>query len=256
LKHIAQELPGVAVFLCGRPLDAMPMLRYFAGPGVELRDWPAATPEPKDAMIAVASELFEKGFGPVLVRTADAPEPAQEALLACAEAARHHVVLAKDQRGAAWLMGWPTAAHLGAPSPVKRGPWARTVQNDLDLRCLLHERSPRAGDLPSLPVRNLQAALHYYETVFGAELLFRSPDSASVRSAAFAVRLCQRGADFTPNGLWLPCDDPTALLVTFGDLVRLDPGDEPAEQIGGGIGLTLTDQDGNRITLGTAAIAR
>ncbi|MEO6595773.1 MAG: hypothetical protein ABIP94_13560, partial [Planctomycetota bacterium] len=88
LKHIVRELPGASVFLYGRPADALPMLRYFAGPGVELREWPGANePGTVESMATVAGELFAEGYGPVLVRTMDAPEPTEAVLLACLRAA-------------------------------------------------------------------------------------------------------------------------------------------------------------------------
>ena len=268
LKHIAQELPGIAVFLFGRPADAMPMLRYFAGPGVELREWPVLAPNGRtqdwqEAAIAVARDLFAQGFGPVLVRAADAPEPTQATLLACAAAAQNEVVMAPDQRGAPWLLGWPSLAHLQEPAATRRGPWARTVQNELDLTLLLHERAGQPGAqpavlpgaLPTLPVRNLQAALQYYETVLGARLLSREEHAATVGTAEFTVRLVQRGPDFTPNGLFLPCATAAALRARLGAEVRINPGDELATQTDGGIGFSIADQDGNRLTFGTGPTA-
>lgn len=274
LKQIAQELPGVAVFLCGRPADAMPMLRYFAGPGVELREWRLQTDEygPVEPMAAVARELFAGGFGPVLVRTADAPEPTAAALLACVAAAgRGEFVWAPDQRGAPWLVGLPEPRHADAlhlanrrrvdlpaalaavgatATAIRRGPWARTVQEEHDLRLLLHERAP-GGAPPTLPVVDLQAALQFYDHHFATELLGRDDRSATVRSPAFEVQLRQGGPGARRNGLWLPCSDPAAVADGLAARLPIAAEDAPQELAGGGIDFTATDQDGNRLTFGT-----
>ncbi len=75
LKSAAQELPGATVLLYGQPLDALPMLKYFAGPGVELRPHrflPGVGGQ--EPIQALAAELFAEGFGPVLVRLCDVPD--------------------------------------------------------------------------------------------------------------------------------------------------------------------------------------
>lgn len=275
LKHIVQELPGVAVYLFGRPKDAMPMLRYFAGPGVELRDWQMVTDErgPIEPMAAVAQELFAAGHGPVLVRTADAPEPSANDLLACAAATgRGELVWAPDQRGEPWLVGLPQPAHaaalhlaqrqraglaaavgalgIAATTTVRRGPWARTVRTADDLALLLHERHP-AGRPPTLPVQNLQAALQFYEHAFGTELLSRDDTTATVRGAAFELRLWERGPGSEPNGLWLLCSDPTSLADQCAAQLTIPAADQPAERAGGGSDFTATDPFGHRLTFGT-----
>lgn len=275
LKHIVQELPGAVVFLFGRPASALPMLHYFAGPGVTLREWrtePAGAerhPEPatrlERVMAATALELFAMGHAPVLVRTSDAPDVPTTNLLACLAAARAgHRVMALDQRGAPWLLGWPShaaamAATAGQGSPGRRGPWARTVQNADDLTLLLHERAPRPGDAASLPVRDLQAALRFYETTTSAQLHSRSDTQATIDVAGTKVRLVQRGRDFTANGLWLSCDDDQELADLAAMLAEHDcigAGDELATGVGGDTACTATDQDGNRLTFGTMPLAR
>ena len=275
LKQIAQELPGIAVFLFGRPTDALPMLRYFAGPGVELREWrPLADAQgPIDPRTSVAGELFAAGYGPVLVRSAEAPEPGTPQLQACAAAvAEGAFVWAPDQRGAAWLVGCAEPRHavalhlaqgqraglaaafaaLGLPATtaVRRGPWARTVRTADDLALLLHERDATRGP-PELPVRNLQAALAWYEAQFGTELLGRDERTATLRNAAFELRLVERGPAAAPNGLWLCCDDPRRALARFGTGPDGATPEGPEPVVGGGIEATVTDLDGNRLTLGT-----
>jgi catechol 2,3-dioxygenase-like lactoylglutathione lyase family enzyme len=278
LKGIAQELPGAAVVLFGAPADALPMLRYFAGPGVELREWRARGDARGqiDPFSAAALELFEVGHAPVLVRTADAPEPTTADLLGClVAAAAGEFVWAPDQRGEPWLVGLPTPVHaaalhnahrraaelpaallaLGLPAAVRRGPWTRTVLDDTDLTMLLHERTPAAGD-PTLPVQDLQAALQFYEHAFGTELLSRDDRQATVRGPGFTVRLRQVGPGGRRNGLWLPCNDPRAAAAALDGRAPIAELDLPQDLAGGGCDFTATDLDGNRLTFGTVRGSR
>lgn len=261
LKQIVQELPGAAVVLFGRPDDAMPMLRYFAGPGVELRAWPATAPV-VDPMLAAADALFAADHGPVLVRSADAPQPQQEELLAClAATARGDLVLAPDQRGAPWLCGFADRSQvqalaragaqrraLGSDVVVRRGPWARTVQDADDLELLLHERRGTTNGPPRLPVRDLQSALQFFETVFEAELLARDGRSASIETPTFALHLEQRGTAFLANGLCFSVAAPESLFASLRHHDIVAPGDHPAVATDGLRDFTVTDPSGNRLT--------
>jgi glycosyltransferase A (GT-A) superfamily protein (DUF2064 family) len=142
LKEIAQELPGTAVHLCGRPADALPMLHYFAGPGVELHEWRSdhRGAMVRDVLARAAAEAFAAGHRPVLVRTADTPDVDRATLLACLDAARRgDCVLGRDQRGAPWLLA-AADADASANARARPGPWARCVSDAMDLWLLLHER--------------------------------------------------------------------------------------------------------------------
>lgn len=278
LKQIVQELPGVAVHLFGRPTDALPMLRYFAGPGVELREARPMADEsgPVDPRTAAAGELFALGFGPVLVRCADAPEPGRSEVLACAAAAAAgDFVFAPDPLGEPWLVGFASPAQamalhlanghlgelagaladLGVPAAIRRGPWARRVRTADDLRHWLDERQP-GRTTPWLLVHDLQAALQWYEHVFATEVLMQGPGEATLRCAAFDLRLVARGPAHRPNGLWLPCADPAALAAATASRCEIAPADAPAPRVGGGSDFTATDPDGNRLTFGTATDVR
>lgn len=251
LKLVAQELPGAAVILFGTPPDAMPMLKYFAGPGVELRPWPAvAGGEP---MLAAAAALFADGYGPVLVRTADAPDVTEQDLKNCLGAVRDDgLLLAPDQRGHVWLLGAHDAAALAAlqngdPAVAKRrGPWRRTVRHADDLTALLHERL-RDGGPPTLGVRDLQSALQFYEVVLAAELISRREPGATVRFWGHDVRLVARPDDFVPNGLRLSVDDVVACRDGLGAHQVVAPGDDLATDIDGSAGFAVTDPFGNRL---------
>ncbi len=252
LKRIAQEMAGVAVFLFGRPTDALPMLRYFAGPGVELREWRG---DPAEPAAAVAAALQALGHGPVLVRTATAPDATEADVRLCLAAAqRGETVLAADQRGDAWLQAFPALRTGGPPAgdvppQPRRGPWARTVHNADDLALLLHERGgPEAvAAPPPLPVRDLQAALQFYETVLGTELLLRDETGATLGHAGFRLRLQARGAGFTGNGLRLDVADvetPHAAAARHGAIA---PRDGLAVAADGRACFGLVDADGNRL---------
>lgn len=261
LKQIVQELPGVQVHLLGRPADAAPMLRYFAGPGVELQEWRDRSDEhgPVDPMLAAAAALFAAGSGPVLVRTADAPEPRQDDLLSCVAAARQgQMVWAPDQRGAPWLCAFASVAQvheLAAASrerrrldpalPLRRGPWARTVQHHDDLLLLLRERQPEHG-AAWLPVPDLQSALQFFEVVFEAELLAREPEAAAIAFAGTELRLVAR-RDFVRNGMRVPTPDAAALHASLAGRGAIAPGDELATTVAGRANFTVTDPFGNRL---------
>ena len=254
LKRFCTELPGVAVYLFGRPADALPMLRYFAGPGVELREW-QADERRVDAMSEVARGLFAEGYSPVLVRTADVPDALEADVLACAAAAASgDVVMAPDQCGQPWLFGFPDAARTTA-RPTRRGPWARRIRDADDLALLLHERRPPGGDAPTLPVRDVQAALRFYETVFAAELVARDAASATVAAAAFTLRLAARGPEHRPNGLRLRAADLDLLAELPLAHGCVAAGDGIAPRIGGSIDFTVADPDGNRLCFWSAAPA-
>jgi glycosyltransferase A (GT-A) superfamily protein (DUF2064 family)/catechol 2,3-dioxygenase-like lactoylglutathione lyase family enzyme len=250
LKHLVQELPGVAVVLCGRPADALPMLRYFAGPGVELQPWPEPGHGPVglDALQRAAAALLDGVQAPVLVRTADTPDVAAATVLACLDAARDgHAVLGRDQRGAAWLLAAPDRAAL-ARTP-RRGPWARSVQHGDDLALLLQERlGPDRAEPLTLPVRDLQAALRFYECVFATELLATDGQTATLAGPAFRLRLAARGTSFHPNGLRLPVRDCRALAAALAPHRVVLAGDEPDAGRGAGNAFTATDACGNRLT--------
>lgn len=253
LKQTAQEHPGAAVYLCGRPADALPMLHYFAGPGVELRAWRSdhRGPMTRALLAETAAELFAAGHAPVLVRTADVPDVHRAALQACLEAARDgECVLGHDQRGAPWLLAARDAATLHDPAP-RRGPWARRVQDATDLRLLWQERADADAETPeppTLPVRDLPSALRFYEVVFGTELLGTDGRTATVAGPHFRLRLAAYGHDFVANGLLLPCDDAAALSERLAAQRVLAAGDELAPRIGGGRAVVATDDSGNRLT--------
>lgn len=277
LKQIAQALPGAAVYLFGRPADAMPMLRYFAGPGVELRPWHAAADAqgPIDPLTVAATELFAAGHGPVLVRAANVPDARDEDLQACLAAARRgEVVWCPDQHGAPWLLALPQpfdaalphlaqrrtdrlaaaaqrlARETGKPvRTVRRGPWARAVTTAHDLELLLAERTDDA--VRTLPVADVQAALQFYATVFGCDVDGRWPDGANVRDGAFAVRLVRRPDDLQANGLCTVVDDLAPWQARCAEHGCIAAGDERCEPIGGGMAFTATDPDGNRLTFRT-----
>jgi predicted enzyme related to lactoylglutathione lyase len=261
LKRVCTELPGIAVFLFGRPTDALPMLRYFAGPGVELREWPAevAGAEPREAMAAVARLLFAEGHTPVLVRTPDVPDADEAGVLACAAAAaRGDLVLAEDQRGEPWLYAVPDPGLAGAAVAARRagaarGPWARSVQDPDDLALLLHERHPRRGPAPALPVRDVQAALRFYETVFATELLARDEESATVMAHGITLQFARRGPDHRPNGLRIRTGDLEAAAARPIAHGCVGAGDGIAPRVGGGIDFTVTDPDGNRLCFWNAS---
>lgn len=265
LKHIVQELPGVAVMLCGTPADAMPMLRYFAGPGVQLRGWPVTAGEPT---LALARELFAAGHGPVLIRTGDAPEPQQGELLACLAAARDgHFVWAPDQRGGAWLCGFASLAQveavaaggLAAATPRWPGPWARRVVDGLDWLLLLEERARRHG-LPAgplrLPVQNLQASLQFYEAQCSARLLERQATCARIEVAGIELWLQATAVPFLPNGLWLELPAQTANAAPGSSSFGMVRGGQTANAGDHAIAATVVDPDGNHLTFGEAAPAR
>ena len=230
-------------------------------------------------MAHAAMELLAEGYGPVVVRTADTPDPRPADLLACVEAARRgELVVAGDQRGSTWLVGLPAAAQAEAllaaardlrglpaalarmspdrPIAIRRGPWARTVQNPDDLALLLHERRPPGGEAPALPVRDLQAALRFYEVVFAGSLAAQSRTAATVTFAGAAVQLVARGSDFLANGLCVRSPDLAALAARAAPHGCIGPGDGLAIGVGGGSDFTATDQDGNRLTFVGAAPAR
>ncbi|MBX3464930.1 MAG: hypothetical protein KF830_17315 [Planctomycetes bacterium] len=255
LKQIAQEWPGATVHLCGGPIDALPMLRYFAGPGVELRPWADAegTPPGFAAMARVVAELAAEGYGPVLARSADTPDASRSGIEASlAAAAAGHTVLGRDQRGEPWLCAAPDGTAVAAPAG--RGPWARRVQNGDDLALWLHERDPDRATPPTLPVRDLQASLRFYELVFGTDLEARDERTATLACRWFRLRLTERGPAFAPNGLRLRCGDPAALGAVLAAHAAVRPGDEIAAWVGGGTGLTATDDNGNRLTFLDAGI--
>jgi len=250
LKQIAQELPGVAVHLCGRPADALPMLAYFAGPGVELREWQSEHRGSmrREVLVHAAAELCAAGHAPVLVRTADTPDVASATLLACLEAARHgDCVLGRDQRGAPWLLAAADAAAL-ARAASRPGPWARSVHDATDLGLLWHERLGAEAAPPLLPVPDLQAALRFHEVVFGTELVATDGHQATIAGPRFRLRLAAQGPQFVPNGLLLPCDDAAAVAAELADRGAIAAGDELAPRIGGGRAVTATDGCGNRLT--------
>ncbi len=250
LKQIAQELPGVTVHLCGRPADALPMLRYFAGPGVELGEWQEAPEGPmtRDVLARAAAAPFAAGHAPVLVRTADTPDIDSATLLACLDAARQgQCVLGRDQRGAPWLLAAPDLAALAA-MPDRPGPWARCVRDAFDLRLLWQEREGGGDEARVLPVRDLQAALRFYEVVFGAELVATDGQSATIAVASFRLHLVAQGAAFAANGLLLPCEDTVKMAADLAPHGVVGAGDEPAPRIGGGNAVTITDDAGNRLT--------
>lgn len=251
LKGIVQELPGVAVHLFGGPADALPMLRYFAGPGVTLRPWQPAAPD-LATLLAAAAELLAEGHAPVAVRTTDAPDAPTAAVLACLAAAAVAPVVARDQRGEPWLLAVPDAMQLAAlrsgAVTGSRGPWARSVRDPDDLALLLSERSEGPADAPVLPVVDLQSALRFHEVVFGSEVLGRDPESATVRLCDARIRLHQRRSDFAPNGLRLPCADFDTRIVALREHGCIAAGDAPGPGVDGGIDTTATDQDGNRWT--------
>lgn len=258
LKQIVQELPGVAVYLCGRPADAAPMLRYFAGPGVELRAWHDTHrgPMTRDVLARAAAELFAAGHAPVLVRTADTPDVDPAALSTCLDAARQGAcVLGRDQRGAAWLLAAPAAAALATATP-QPGPWARSVQHLDDLDLLWQERlGPDRAAPPTLPVHDLQASLRFYEVVFGAALLANDGELATIEGPALRVRLAARGPSPVANGLLLPCTDAAALAAALAPHRVVAAGDELAPRIGGGRAVTATDPDGHRLCFVEAGFA-
>jgi catechol 2,3-dioxygenase-like lactoylglutathione lyase family enzyme len=274
LKRIVQALPGAAVYLCGGPDDAAPMLRYFAGPGVELRARRGGDPAAQFA--AAGRELLAAGHDPIALCTADTPNAHDRDRLACLDAARSGaVVAAPDQRGRTWLLAMPAAAAalldalpaglahddvraaaLRLGCPTERGQWARSVREPLDLELLWRER--KAADAaafdgciepPALFVRDLQAALQYYETRLGCELAAREERCATVVLEGLAVRLRGAGPAFAANGLRLPCRDVEALARTFAarGVRPAAAADAPADTVGGGRDATFADQDGNRL---------
>lgn len=257
LKAIVGELPGVRVYLCGRPADALPMLRYFAGPGVELREWAwdGRGPVTRAALAECAAARFAEGHAPVLVRTAETPDVPVATVLACVEAARHSAVLGRDQRGEPWLLGGPDPAALADAAPAQ-APWARSVQDHDDLLRLWGERERDDAAPWALPVRDLQAALRWYETVLGAELVARDESTATLRCVGQRLRLEAVGATFAPNGLCLPCRDPAAVAAAAAAHHAVRRGDAPAPRIGGGIAATVTDDSGNRLCFATAGFTR
>lgn len=257
LKQIAQELPGVAVRLYGRPADALPMLRYFAGPGVDLHEWRPRAGSARDQLAAVAGELHAAGHAPVLVRTADTPDVTTATLFACLDAARQgSCVLGNDQRGEPWLLACADAASLATETP-RRGPWARSVQDAHDLQLLWHERLGDDADEPAtLPVRDLQAALRFYEVAFAAELHGRDDRSATIATPWWQLRLLARGPQFAANGLLLPCEDTVALAARLEPHGGIRAGCGPAPRIGGGSDLIATDPDGNRLRCVDGGFAR
>ncbi len=252
MKVLVAELPGVAVQLFGRPADAMPMLRYFAGPGVTPCVWdePGTARPDRAAMLRALTTLLDRGHAPVAVRVPDAPDTTEADVVACLQAAAHDPVEALDQRGEPWLLAAPdrdAILDLAAGRPARRGPWARTVRVFDDLVLLAHERDPARG-APTLPVRDLQAALRFYESVFAAELLARSDTFAFLGIGAARITLQARGLDFVKNGVRIPCDDPSSMIVRAREDHALDESTPDGDRIGGGKDATATDQDGNRIT--------
>ncbi|MBL9078792.1 MAG: hypothetical protein JNL08_14895 [Planctomycetes bacterium] len=249
LKQAAQELPGAAVYLFGGPADALPMLRYFAGPGVELLPFAAAGPTPptRADLQAVAAELFALGHAPVVVRTADTPDVTAATVLACLAAAATGSVLGCDQYGDAWLCGGPPRDAPAGAAP-QAAPWARRVRTADDLELLWHERQ-RADrtEPPWLPVPDLQAALRWYETVCGAELVADDGVTATLVAPAFRLRLVARGPRHRANGIALETADVAALAATCRSHGAVRDGDGPAPRIGGGIAFTATDAAGNRL---------
>lgn len=262
LKSAAQELPGATVLLYGQPLDALPMLKYFAGPGVELRPHrfqPGVGGQ--EPIQALAAELFAEGFGPVLVRLCDVPDVIDADLQACLAATLHgRLVLAPDQRGQAWLTGFADAGQLTAFAladahqlPLQRGPWRRTIRHGDDLTHLLHERLGTDAGPAELGVRNLQASLQFYDVVLGAELLAREPGRARLgfgdeRRAGGPLVLVERGAGFVPNGLCRHVADLVAWRDRLGAHQVVRPGDELGAAVDGIRDFTLTDPCGNRLT--------
>lgn len=262
LKAAAQELPGATVLLYGQPLDALPMLKYFAGPGVDLRPFRGQLgPGGQEPIQTLAAELFAEGFGPVLVRLCDVPDAVEADLVACLAAVqRGRLVLAPDQRGQAWLAGFADPGQLTAFAlpdahrlPIQRGPWRRTIRHGDDLLHLLHERRDGSAGPAALGVRNLQASLQFYEVVLGAELRGRQPDRATIgfgdeKLAGETLHLVERGPEFVPNGLCRTVDDLEALRARLGDHQVVAPGDELALAVDGRRDVTLTDPCGNRLT--------
>lgn len=265
LKSIAQELPGIGVHLFGRPADALPMLRYFAGPGVDLREWRAAHGAAVDlgALAAAAVDLFAAGHAPVLARAADAPDVPTDDLLACAEVARRGgTVIARDQRGAPWLLALPDAEGLTAvlarpdAPEVRRGPWARTVATADDLDLLLRERRAGAGEHPFLPVRDLQAALRFHEVVTAAELVDRDRTTATIAIGGALLELVVRGAEFAPNGVQLRVDDVDALAVSLAAHHCAGATEQPVRRTDDVSEAIGADPDGNRLVFASVPAAR
>ncbi|MBL8751488.1 MAG: VOC family protein [Planctomycetes bacterium] len=252
MKALVTELPGVAVHLLGRPADAMPMLRYFAGPGVSPSDWnePGTARPNRSTMVRALHTLLDRGHAPVAVRTVDAPDTTEAGVLGCLDAARLGSVEALDQRGEPWLLAAPdreAVQDLAAGRAARRGPWARTVQVVDDLVLLAHERDPAHGT-PMLPVRDLQAALRFYESLFASELLARTDNFAFLGIGGARLALHERRLDFVKNGVRLPCSDLSTRIVCAREAGALD--ETACETAGTGVGkeATATDQDGNRIT--------
>jgi catechol 2,3-dioxygenase-like lactoylglutathione lyase family enzyme len=77
---------------------------------------------------------------------------------------------------------------------------------------------PYAGDAKSLPVRNVDEAIPFYETVMGFRVVSR--DDSTCKSAlltrdAVQIGLAENGGDPTQNGCFFEVDDVEA---AFADL--------------------------------------
>lgn len=285
LRRIVQPLPGVATFLYGEPRGGLEVLRYFAVPGVELRE---QGPGDRWARLADCfAALFAAGHGPVAVRTTDAPEAgAGEVKAAFAQSRAERIVLAPDQRGGVWLV------VLAAPCPalftgleavvadtardrlavraralgleVVLGPVAHEVHDWADLERLASLRSGAAPTsaataaeplrfartIPVLPVRNLQAAKQWYEVQLGCELVVDSDGYAGMRRGQIEIHLsqCQDAASGGQSGCRVEVAGIDALWEELRPRDILRAHGELRDQPWGFREFTVVDCDGNAIT--------
>lgn len=169
LRRLVQPMPGIATYFAGYPVEAVSVLRHFAGPGVTLVPAPGDRFGARcDAVIAAA---LTAGHAPVAVRGTDAPDAGDDAVRACLSlAAPGRLVLAPDQRDGFWCVVVSVAApQLFASGDgngagraavaeraaalgleVRLGPSAWRVDSHRDLAALWLER---AGDGPRMVPR-------------------------------------------------------------------------------------------------------
>lgn len=283
LKRLVQPVPGVATLLYGTPTDALGMLRYFAGPGIELRPQPAG--DRREVLALCFAELFAAGFAPVAVRNCVTPEAGPGAVAAALqEAARGSVVLAPDQHGDCWLIALPHPVpelFRDGPDQASAGTWsallaqratqlglraatgatAIAVRDAEDLWQLWRDRGAGASRprlrraVPVLPVHNLQAALQFYEVQFGCELLARDEVSATIARDGFVGRL-RAGRDDTDcaagrrEGGAPTVDIEVADITAFAAELRarqVDATPLAADSGGHAAGFEVQDPDGNTL---------
>jgi catechol 2,3-dioxygenase-like lactoylglutathione lyase family enzyme len=86
------------------------------------------------------------------------------------------------------------------------------------MRATLEKAWGYQGDRMNLPVRDLAAALPFYETVFGFRMLSRSDtphNSAVLARDQVQIGLAENGGDSTQNGCAFHVKDLEALFAEF-----------------------------------------